>query len=334
MDVGRRKWVWKDMPPRMKPRRLASGKVLYYYQAAGKQTPLGSNYPAALERWAQLEAGAGNTRRFPQITAIYRATLDALAASTKAHYRLALDNLDLAFKAFSLEQIEPKHVKEYMRRRTKKGAARFEKRVLSAFFNWAREEGHTAAPNPCAGIKFSKAERKVYGTGKRTVYVTDDEFRETYAKADDIVRDGMDLALLTGQRISDILKARRQDISEGVLWVAQEKTGKRLGIKVEGELHRVLERVLGRQRDVPSMYLLCDRRGQRITYAAFYARFRKTGAAWQFRDIRAKAATDSPDLKRAQMLLGHESEQTTAGVYRRSRGEVVAPLERKIQDVS
>lgn len=39
-EVGRRKWVWLDLPPRMKARRLSSGKVLYYYQAGGKQIPL------------------------------------------------------------------------------------------------------------------------------------------------------------------------------------------------------------------------------------------------------------------------------------------------------
>jgi integrase len=331
--VGRRKWVWHDLPPRMKARKLASGRVLYYYQAAGKQIPLGANRLKANEEWARLEAGGvGGAMRFHQISAIYRSTFTGLAASTRAHYRIALDNLDAAFKTFTLDDLQPKHVKEYMRRRTKKGAARLERRVLSAFFNWARGEGHTAAPNPCHGIKFSKSERATYGGGPRKVYVTDEQFREVWDRADDTVKDAMDLALITGQRPSDLLKARRQDIADGVLWIAQEKTGKRLGIRVEGELQRVVARVLGRQRDVPSMYLLCDRQGQRLTYPALYARFQKAlaGAGWQFRDLRAKAATDSPDLKRAQMLLGHESEQTTAGVYRRSRGEIVSPLERKI----
>lgn len=319
----------------MKARKLASGKVLYYYQAGGKQLPLGANLQLALEKWAQHEGGSVAVGGFHRITAEYRKTFGALAKSTRDHYRIALDNLDLAFKGFALEQIEPRHVKEYMRRRTKKGAARLEKRVLSAFFNWARENGHTSAPNPCFGIKFSKAEKRDYGIQTvRKVYVTDAEFQAVYGRADDTVKDAMDLALLTGQRPSDLLKARRQDISEGVLWIAQEKTGKRMGIKVEGELKGVLERIQGRERDVPSMYLLCDRQGQRLTYHALYARFRKAlgDAKWQFRDIRAKAASDSPDLKRAQQLLGHETEQTTAAVYRRARGDVVSPLERKIQD--
>ena len=334
--VGRKKWVWHDLPPRMKARCLKSGKILYYYQAAGRQIPLGANLIKAREEWARLEAGTDSAKRFPQITAEYRKTFDGLAESTKSHYRIALNNLDAAFKAFTLDELQPKHVKEYMRRRTKKGAARLEKRVLSAFFNWARGEGYTAAPNPCHGIQFSKAERKTYGGGARKVYVTDEQFKAVYDRADETVRDAMDLALLTGQRPSDLLKARRQDIVDGVLWIAQEKTGKRLGIKVEGDLQRVIARILARKHAVTSMYLLCDRQGQRLRYSALYARFQKAlgDETWQFRDIRAKAATDSPDLKRAQMLLGHENEQTTASVYRRARGEVVAPLERKIQDVS
>lgn len=50
-------------------------------------------------------------------------------------------------------------------------------------------------------------------------------------------------------------------------------------------------------------------------------------ADWQFRDIRAKAATDSPSLKDAQLLLGHGDEATTT-IYRRSKGAAVAPLKR------
>lgn len=318
----------------MKGRRLASGKVLYYYQAAGKQIPLGSNRLEANEKWAQLEAGSGTTRRFPQVSAEYRkATFSTFALSTREHYSTALNNLDSYFRKFTLEQIEPRHVKLYMRRRTKKGAALFEKRVGSAFFNWAREEGHTRADNPFRGVKFSKAEKRSFGPlGKRTVYVTDEQYRAVWINGDSILQDSMDLALYTGQRIGDVLKARRQDIVDGVLWFVQEKTGAKVAVKVQGELARVLERVLSRERAVPSMYLIADRRGQRVLYNAINDRFRKArgAATWQFRDIRAKTATDMPDLKKAQRLLGHATETTTAGVYRRSGADAVAPLERKI----
>lgn len=316
---------------------MPSGKVLYYYQAAGKQIALGANLLAAKEEWARLEAN-GPKLLFPKVARQYRtATFAAFSASTKDHYERALRNLEVYLRKYSLEQIQPRHIKKYLRGRSKKGAAMFEKRVLSAVFNWARGEGLTNAANPCPGIKFSRAERKGFEPlGRRKVYVTESLFQACYERADEVLQDAMDLALLTGQRPSDLLKARLDDIVDGVLWVDQQKTGKRVGIRVEGDLAVVVERIMARPRKVKSVYLIADRRGQRVLYGALNRRHREARGeeTWQFRDLRAKTASDSPNLKAAQELLGHESEQTTASVYRRVRGATVAPLRRQIKDVS
>jgi hypothetical protein len=175
--------VWHDLPPRMKARRLASGKVLYYYQAGGKQIALGSNLITAREEWARLEGGAAG-QRWPHITKLYReAVFPSLAIGTRAHYAIALDNLDLAFKKATLEQIEPRHVKGYMRKRTKKGAAVFERKVGAAFFNWARGEGHTKAPNPFKDLGFGAAEKKAFAS-KKAPYVTDAQYAAVWARGD------------------------------------------------------------------------------------------------------------------------------------------------------
>jgi integrase len=234
----------------------------------------------------------------------------------------------MTFRKFSLEQIKPHHVKSYIRQRTKKSSAIFEKKVLSALWSWAAGEGFTHAPNPCRGITFTKAERQAMAPKTPKVYVTDAMFDEVWARGDDVVQDAMDLALHTGQRPGDILKARRQDIVDGVLWFTQEKTGATVGVQVQDELERVLDRILGRKR--PSIYLLSDLRGQRVSYDSLNARFRKArgDATWQFRAIRRKAGSDSTDLKRAQELLGHTNEATTAASYR-DRGMIVPPLKRK-----
>lgn len=53
---------------------------------------------------------------------------------------------------------------------------------------------------------------------------------------------------------------------------------------------------------------------------------------FQFRDLRPKAASDIDamhDIKAAQKLLGHTTEQMTAGYIRSRRGDVVQPLKRK-----
>jgi integrase len=328
-EMGRPKTAWLDLPPRMSARKLPSGKVLYYYQAQGKKRPLGANLIEAKREWLRLETG-GMTNAFASIAKQYReAVFKDFAYGTKKRYESALRNLEVAFKGFSLEQIEPQDVKQYIRKRSKKVAAIFEKRVLSAFFTWARGEGITSVPNPCAGVKFSKSESKGFTTGKRKRYVTDAEFAAVHAKGDAILQDAMDLALLTGQRPGDILKAKRQDIKEGVLWVVQEKTGATVGIRVEDGLQRVIDRILARKR--PSMYLISDKRGQRIRYDTLNYKFTQArgDADWQFRDIRAKASTDSPTLKDAQLLLGH-TDETTTNIYRRSKGTAVAPLKREV----
>ena len=326
MVMGRPKTVWLDGPPRMTRRPKKNG-FNYYYQAARKKIPLGDNLIAAKQEWARLEAGTA-VWTFPRIATKYRELFIGFKGNTQTHYETALRNLELTFRAFTLEQIKPHHIKSYIRQRSKKGAAMFEKRVLSALWSWAAGEGYTHAQNPCRGISFTKAERKTLAPKRATVYVTDAMFDEVWSRGDAILQDVMDLALHTGQRPGDILKARRQDIIEGVLWFEQEKTGAKVGIRVEGELQRVVERILARRR--PSIYLISDRHGQRILYNTLNAKFRKARGEekWEFRAIRKKAGSDSKDLKRAQELLGHVNEQTTATHYR-NRGLVVSPLERK-----
>jgi integrase len=327
-DMGRPKGRFSDLPPHMTGRE-SGGKVHYYYQAGGRKKPLGTDKAEALRLWAIEEAGSIGSGFIPVSDAYEAHIIPLLSGSSPRHYEIALRNLRKSFGKASLEQIEPHHVKKYIRRRTKKGAAIFERKVLSAMFNWAREEGLTKAPNPCAGIKFSQAERKVIGKfGKRDRYVSHAEFKEVLLRADPILQDAMELAYLTGQRPIDLLKMTRQDMKDGTLMVVQVKTGAKVPIRIEGSLKVVLERALSRPRRIQSMYIIATENGQRLTYDMLDYRFSKAkGAAdWQFRDIRAKTSTDLPTIKRAQELLGHANEQTTT-IYRRSKGVAIAPLE-------
>lgn len=325
--MGRPKSIWLDAPPRMTRRARKKGGFRYYYQAGGKKIPLGTNEIAAKQEWARLEAGTV-AWTFPRIAAEYRKLFPGFSVSTRKHYETALRNLEVYLRRFTLEQVKPHHIKKYIRERSKKGAALFEKRVLSAVWSWAAGEGYTHAPNACLGISFTKAERKTFAPKKPKVYVTDAMFDEVWARGDEILQDAMDLALHTGQRPGDILNARRSDIVNGVLWFKQEKTGAEVGIIIEGEFARIVERIQARKR--PSIYLISDRNGQRLRYNMLNSRFIKArgDATWEFRAIRRKAGSDSPDLKRAQELLGHKDEKTTSAHYR-VRGLIVPPLERK-----
>ena len=63
---------------------------------------------------------------------------------------------------------------------------------------------------------------------------------------------------------------------------------------------------------------------------AMRGRFNKArtlaGVEFQFRDIRAKAATDTGDLAHSQKLLGHRNREMTEHYVRTRVGERVRPL--------
>lgn len=319
IEMGRRKTVYLDLPPRMTARTLKSGKLRYYY--GPKKLPLGSDLNAGRLKWAEYEnGGVDDSARFPAISKRWeREELPKLAFKTQKMYAGMLEQLRAGFRNFTLEQVRPADVRKYLDLRTFKVSANREVSLLSSIFNWARERGITDNANPCLGV--TRNQEKPRGR-----YVTDEEYLTAWGKAEPHLQDAMDLALLTGQRVSDVLKMTRQDIREGCLWITQDKTGVKMRVRVEGELASVLARILARPHPVPSMFLISDGTGQRITYWALHHDFLKTGADWQFRDLRAKTATDSVDIKSAQQLLGHTNEQTTARVYRRSKGAEVKPL--------
>ncbi|MHB1200688.1 MAG: tyrosine-type recombinase/integrase [Polaromonas sp.] len=139
-----------------------------------------------------------------------------------------------------------------------------------------------------------------------------------------------DLALLTGQRPADVLKLKRTDIRDGALWIVQNKTGQRLGVEVTGELAAVIARINERPKQAISVYLIQDENGQPLTQGTLRSRFDKARTLakvdFQFRDIRAKAATDTGDLAHSQTLLGHKNRAMTEHYVRSRTGERIRPL--------
>ena len=149
----------------------------------------------------------------------------------------------------------------------------------------------------------------------RSRYIADAEFDQVKACAHFTVIDAMDLALLTGQRLADVLKLKRTDISDGALWIVQNKTGGRLGIEIIGEVAAVIARIGERPRKAFSAWLIQDENGQPLSSFALRSRFDKARTLakidFQFRDIRAKAATDTGDLAHSQLLLGYKNRDMT-----------------------
>jgi hypothetical protein len=187
--MGRRKTLHPDLPPRMTARGKP-GKLRYYYGQAKK--PLGSDFVEACRQWAILERGQlPNSVRYVDVAdrwereAIHIGRRKKRSPKTQYEFRLALKQLRDAFKGAMLDQIKPKHVRDYLDRRSAKVSANREIAVLSIIWNWARGEG---ADRPGEPLRRHRPEPGV----ARTRYVTDEEFQEVYGRGDYVLQDAMD----------------------------------------------------------------------------------------------------------------------------------------------
>jgi integrase len=124
-----------------------------------------------------------------------------------------------------------------------------------------------------------------------------------YECASPVIRDAIDLAYLTAQRPSDVLRMRWDHIKDGSLCVEQGKTKSRLQINIVGEFAALLDRI--KTRGIVGMTILADPKGQALKqYGYFRSQFKiardkaeKRAAElgmpftrFQFRDLRAKSA--------------------------------------------
>lgn len=324
--MGRRRRSNFDDPPRFHRK----GKVWYHVSGTLPRiwTQLSNDRAEALRLWAQHEGVRedDSSRLFSVVARRYmREVFPTKSLRTRHDNEKELANLLRVFGHMPIDAIAPMHIREYLdiRGQSAKVRANREKALFSHIFNKAREWGYTAAQNPCQGVRGFKE------TG-RDRYVTDDEFDRVKAHAHHTVVDAMDVALLTGQRPADVLKIRRSDIRDGALWIVQNKTGARLGIEITGELAAVIERISQRPRKVTGLYLIQDDNGQPLGQFTLRARFDRArklaGVSFQFRDIRAKAATDTGDLAHSQKLLAHKNRDMTEHYVRARQGSRVMPL--------
>lgn len=333
-----------------------------------KEVPLAiDDYVAAVRKWAELTVSAvppAAAITFRHAAERYmREVLPTKGVSTQADN---LRELEMLYQFFNdppipLDEIQPVHVRQYLdwrvqatvakaveanKKRVKEGKAsqpvppdlghvraNREKALLSHIWNFARSKGLTSAANPCAGIRGFKE-------AGRDVYVEDDVYALVHGLAEPALKDALDLAYLTGQRPADVLKLSKADIKDGALWIQQNKTGQKLRVAIEGALATLLERMSGRK--VTGLKLINMPDGTPMTSYMLRGamdRARKAATAahpehaarikeFQFRDLRAKAATDTEDthgIGAAQDQLGHTTQTMTRQYVRHRKGKLVKP---------
>ena len=205
--------------------------------------------------------------------------------------------------------------------------------MFSHIFNKAREWDYTTNENPCKGIRGFKEQG-------RDVYVTDDLFWKLFDAADEHIKDVMMVAYLIGQRVADVLKIKVTDLQDGALWIQQNKVKTKVRIALTGDLKALVETLLAERGNVTHDYLFVNKgrkreAGRPLTYDMLSGGMNrareKAGIpkdSFQFRDLRAKAATDADEsagIEAARNLLGHSNQLMTGEYIRHRLGKLVTP---------
>jgi len=349
-----------NLPRGMRMRPQRSGKVYYYYDTGEKprrEIPLGPDYVEAVKRWAELEVDTdlkpGSLITFRYACEMYQQKyLVENSVKTRTEKTRQLETLYLFFDnpPAPLDDIKPMHIKQFLAWRVeltqarlrKEGlpvegtegrvAANRERSLISHVWNAARAEGLTDKANPCSGIKAFEEEG-------RDTYVYDEIFSAVQNAGDIPLQEAMSLSYLSSARPADLLKIDEMHLRTGFIEVKQNKTKERIRIAIQGELATLIDRIIERKRGIEgkvvSTRLLVNEDGQPLTYYALRHRFDKARSAagiefddFQFRDLRAKAATDKTDavdIRAAQQQLGHASVTMTEHYVRKRRGTKVTP---------
>lgn len=334
----------KGSIPRFRQRLRPGGKIYYFYDTGSrkrKEIPLGTDYGIAIMKYAEFERDRVADNRVREvITFKYvadRYLVEVVPQKSPATQKDNLRELKNLLEFFNdppapLDAIQPQHVRQYLSwRKSAPVRANREKALLSAIWNFAREMGYTSLANPCSGVKGNR-ERG------RDIYIEDSVYQAVYENASAGLQDSMDLAYLTGQRVTDVRLMNESDIRDNQIWVKQGKTSVKRRIELVGELAILIERIRARKQTLSaySPQLIVNEIGEAMTASMLRSRFDKARqdagipkSAFQLRDLRAKAGTDkaedSGDILQARDQLGHTTVTMTEAYIRDRKGKKVMP---------
>lgn len=337
--------------------RLQLRKGIYLYWRDSERGPEGKRKtialgriedPRSLARYYEIEAEYGGPQNkldwlFTRFAGAFLGEqpgnqgvrhVKELAPKTRREYRKQLIPLRAAFGAMGIRSLRREQVQRYLESNPSPIAANREVALLSRIYTWAERLG-LADSNPCLRKLVARNEEC-----PRDRYIHDEEYLARQAVAPEWMAAVMDLAYLTALRLGDLLAIRLAPpaaAEERACWVdghalyaqpqkTKKSTGQRLSFALEGELLAVIQHLLQLRAAsrVQGMYLICNRRGQPYTVDGFESLWQRLKAkdgnrSFQFRDIRAKSATDADEAGlNAQLLLGHGSPKTTE-IYLRSK---------------
>lgn len=227
---------------------------------------------------------------------VYRAAgMDGLSTTTQDRYGLMLARLGHHFGKMKIGALKSSHVAVFLEKRRKAGrggvAANREFAVLSSVHNFGMRQGWLEV-NPCIGVR-----RNPESPRKR--YVTNEEFLAAFEKSPEPFQDLIAFAYLTGIRQTDVISLKRAEHlkPEGIVFV-ESKTHKLHKQEWSKAVRFFVRRAM--ERFPEAEYVFTNRFGAQWGVWAINSQMARLEAPWAFKDLRAKAQSDSE-----HSVLGH-----------------------------
>jgi integrase len=321
--LGRKRTRNFDLPPHM---AMKGGR--FYYVCNGKPRvwiPLGTDRAKALRLWAEHEAGPQVGLSVGDLVQRYiDRQSDDLAAGSIKQYRSFQRAIAQAFP-IPAAQLTAQHVaiwRDLPKQRARKGYVTGCIAVLRSAFLLGAEQG-LCVPLVVRGWTMAPRDR----------YLTDEEYIAIRERAPEWLQIAMDLGYLTAARRSDLLALRWDALTGTHLTMRQQKTGQRMSFTITTDMSSVLARA--KQRRVLGLTVIARPSGKPMTVGALGAAWRsackEAGVVAQFRDIRAKAATDAKKGGQDyQKLLGHANPAMSERYIKRREAVIAEPVRRKL----
>lgn len=256
---------------------------------------------------------------------------------TRKEYESMGKVISAAFQEFHCSEVTTANCAEFLEAWAQKGQARMHNRYKTAMnqvFRKAALKGWRTEANPVREVPgMSTPGRKQVVTDEdiarlKASALTGEDGRPT-ASGPAIVK-MIDLAMLTGQRISDVLKMRWQDVTKDGLYVEQGKGDGRVRILFEwtpalsaaiDACAQGTDRVGHLIKKTRQGSKKASQPGSRYTYSGIRsawvracARAKIDLASFHIHDMRGRAGVDKVEAEgkeKAQALLGHANMRTT-----------------------
>lgn len=305
---------------------LRHGRYWYVRPTDGKWMPLTrerDGLPAMYAALARLLKSDVEGELLPAVIArwLQQREEDGVWSSGHAQdMKRITDAIACEFDRVRPDQVTTKLVATYLKPlRAKKRTHNQHRTALRQILSYAAGEGLRDGHNPVDDTEPMQQE-------KRVRVVTDDEIAALKVAAAQQSRNGealiqmIDLAMLTGQRISDIINLRWQDVTDEGVLVTQGKASGAVKLLIEWSpaLRSAVEACAdGRDR---IGHLLKTQSGTGYRYAGIRSAWDRACERagiddLNIHDLRGRAGVDAlgtdEDMRAAQRLLGHSGEAMT-----------------------